>query len=194
MGLSVTHVVKNLSTSPQQVLASNTLRRALYFFNKDATNSVTIKFEAASNTIDVTQVQTIAFGAAPASGTFVMGFNGNNSAAINWNDSASAIQTKLQAVTGLGSVTVSGSIASKSLVVTMTSVVVGVDPQLPLFTISSNSLGTTVVPTVTTQGAFADGLKIPAGGTLNLSGDTCPDGNIYGYASANNTRLEILQG
>jgi hypothetical protein len=64
-------------------------------------------------------VQTLTLSGIAASGTFVLNYNGNASAAINWNDSAAQIQTKLQAVTGLGAATVSGSIASQSLVVTL---------------------------------------------------------------------------
>jgi len=52
----------------------------------------------------------------PASGSFKVKYNGNESAAIDWNDSIGTIQTKVQAVTGLGSATVTGSLASQQLV------------------------------------------------------------------------------
>jgi hypothetical protein len=83
-----------------------------------------------------TTQETVSFGAAPTSGTFKLNYNGNATAAINWNDSASQIQTKLQAVSGLGSVTVTGSIASQSLVVTMT----GTAPVAALMTVTNNTL------------------------------------------------------
>jgi hypothetical protein len=86
--------------------------------------------------IPQTTQETIAFGAAPTSGTFVLNYGSNASAAINWNDTAAQIQTKLWAVSGLGSVTVTGSIASQSLVVTMT----GIAPVAALMTVSSNTL------------------------------------------------------
>lgn len=57
----------------------------------------------------------IAFSGVAASGVFVLNYGGNASASINWNDTAGAIQTKVQAVPGLSEVTVSGSIASQSL-------------------------------------------------------------------------------
>lgn len=50
-----------------------------------------------------------------ASGTFKVSYNGNASAAINWNDAIGVIQTKVQAVTGLSGALVTGSIASQSL-------------------------------------------------------------------------------
>lgn len=79
-------------------------------------------------------VQTIAFSAVAASGTLVLSYNGVSTASINWNDSVSTIQTKLQAVIGLSAVTVAGSIASQLLTVTFTGVT---SPALPLVKISS---------------------------------------------------------
>lgn len=80
-------------------------------------------------------VQEIDFSLVATSGTFVLSYNGNNTASINWNDSVSTIQTKLQAVTGLSSVTVTGSIASQALVVTFTGVI---PPALSLIVVSSS--------------------------------------------------------
>src|SRR5580698_7191754 len=65
-----------------------------------------------------TTTQSITFSIAPTTGTFVLSYNGNNTVTINWNDSVSTIQSDLQALSGLASVTVSGSIASLQLVVT----------------------------------------------------------------------------
>lgn len=102
-----------------------------------------------------TAVQTISFSGVSASGTFVLNYNSNPTASINWNDNAAAIQSKLQAVSGLSSVTVSGSIASQSLVVTFT----GVSGAASLLTVTSNSLldassvAITVTPVTTTIGS-----------------------------------------
>lgn len=90
--------------------------------------------------------ETWAFNGVAASGTFVANWNGNASAAINWNDTASDIQTKLQAVTGLTQVTVAGSISSESIVITMAGVY-GASP--PVFTFTSNSLMTSVPASIT---------------------------------------------
>jgi len=90
-------------------------------------------------------VETISFSGVAASGAFVLAYNGNNTAAINWNDSASTIQTKLRAVTGLGSVTVAGAIASQLLTITFT----GVTPPALLLTAGSNSLQTSGAVAIT---------------------------------------------
>lgn len=82
-------------------------------------------------------VQTITFSGIAASGTFKLSFGLASTASINWNDNAAAIQTKIRAITGLELITVSGSIASQSLVVTMTGVT---NPELLGY--NSNSLVT----------------------------------------------------
>lgn len=64
-----------------------------------------------------TQVFTLS--AIAASGTFEVNYAGNNSAAINWNDSIGTIQTKVQAISGLSAATVTGSIASQTLTFTL---------------------------------------------------------------------------
>lgn len=61
--------------------------------------------------------QTIEFEEAPASGTFKLSYNGNDTTALAFNASASAIQTALRLVTGLSQVLVTGSIASGLTVV-----------------------------------------------------------------------------
>lgn len=50
-----------------------------------------------------------------ASGVFKINYNGNQSADINWNDAVGDIQTKVQAIAGLSTATVTGSIASQTL-------------------------------------------------------------------------------
>ncbi len=67
--------------------------------------------------------QDITFSAVPTSGTFVLSYNGVSTPSINWNDSASTIQTDLQTIPALASVTVTGSIASQTLTVTFTGVI-----------------------------------------------------------------------
>lgn len=80
--------------------------------------------------------ETITFPEIPVSGSFVLSYDGNNTAAINWNDANATIQSKLQAVTGLGSVTVVGEIASGLLTVTFT----GITPPALLLVLGANSL------------------------------------------------------
>lgn len=59
--------------------------------------------------------QIMAFSGVPASGTFKISYNGNDSAFINWNDSVGTIQTKIQGVSGLSNTTVTGSLAGQLL-------------------------------------------------------------------------------
>lgn len=98
--------------------------------------------------------QTMTFSGVAASGTFVLNYGGHASAAINWNDTAAMIQTKLQAVTGLSEVVVTGSIASESLIVTMN----GIYGAAALMTVTSDTLQTsgsssvTVTPSTSTTG------------------------------------------
>jgi hypothetical protein len=95
-----------------------------------------------------TTQQTISFSPVPTAGTFKLTYGAFTTGTLNWNDSASTIQTALQLLTGLGSVTVSGSIASGALVVSF----VGVPPVATLLLISNNTLttsGVTTTPIVT---------------------------------------------
>jgi hypothetical protein len=109
----------------------------------------TVQAFVASALLPQTTTEAITFPSAPASGTFQLTYGLLSTVAINWNDSAATIQSKLQAVAGLGSVTVSGSISSLTLNVTFT----GVVPPALLLGISANTLETSgaqpVVPTVT---------------------------------------------
>lgn len=75
-----------------------------------------------------------------ASGTFVLNYNGATSSAINWNDNISTIQSKLQAMTGLSTATVSGSIASQTLTFDLSSII---DVQGLLY-VTNNTLMTSV--------------------------------------------------
>ena len=97
--------------------------------------------------------QTFTLSGVPASGTFELVYNGIATAAINWNDSAATIQTKLQAVAGLSSATVSGSLASQSLVIN-TSLIGNV---LSLLYVTANSLATSgsVAITFTANESYA---------------------------------------
>lgn len=119
----------------------------IQYFNQSNAEE-TIGASVAPIIMPQTSIQQISFANTPASGTFKLNYDGVDTAAINWNDSVGTIQTKLQAISGLGSVTVVGSIASLSLTVTFTNVA----PPAVLLTIDANSLhdagSNLVVPTV----------------------------------------------
>ncbi len=85
-------------------------------------------------------VQVIDFNYVPVSGSFVLSWDGVDSAAINWNDSTATVQSKIRAITGLSAVTVTGSITAPDepqLVITM----YGVEPvPAPFFIVASSTL------------------------------------------------------
>lgn len=83
--------------------------------------------------------ETAALSGVAASGTFKFNYGGHATAFINWNDAVSVIQTQLRTLVGLESVTVTGSIASQSLVVKMAGVY-GATPAV--LTVTSNTLET----------------------------------------------------
>jgi hypothetical protein len=60
----------------------------------------------------IVEVQHLAFSGTAASGTFKLNFGGDITAAINWNDTAAQIQTKVRTLTGLEQAVVTGSIAA----------------------------------------------------------------------------------
>lgn len=86
----------------------------------------------------VVDVQTFTPSGTAASGNFKFTYNAASTANIAWNDNAAAIQTKLQAVAGMGQVTVTGSIATV-LTVTFWGCY---GSQAGLLTVTSNTLQT----------------------------------------------------
>lgn len=89
--------------------------------------------------------QLLSFSSVPSTGAFVLSWNGVSSASINYNDSVSTIQTKIQAITGLSTVTVSGSISEQSLEVAFTEV----NPPASLFVLVSSTLDSSITITET---------------------------------------------
>jgi hypothetical protein len=99
-------------------------------------------------------VQTLSFSAIAASGNFTLYFGGNATSSIAWNAVLTTIQADIIAVTGMSSVTVTGSISSQSLVLTWP----GVLGSIPVAVVSANTLATsgsvaiTVTPVTTNSG------------------------------------------
>jgi hypothetical protein len=89
-----------------------------------------------------TQIATLSGTA--ASGTFELSYNGNNTVAINWNDSTATIQSKLRAVTGLSAATVTGTIAGGTLTIAL-----GITSISSLITVVNNSLMTSAPAAIT---------------------------------------------
>lgn len=55
-------------------------------------------------------------------GTFKFSYNGNETAALNWNDSAGTLQTALQGLTGLASATLTGTPVSGTMTIDLSNV------------------------------------------------------------------------
>lgn len=86
-----------------------------------------------------TSVQTITFSSAPSSGSFTLSYNGISTSSLSWNSSTGAIQTALQAIPGLSSIVVTGSIASLILTITF----IGVVPPALLLVLVTSTLDVT---------------------------------------------------
>ena len=132
----------------------------------------TIQTSVSPAILPQTSVQQISFSAIPTSGSFTLSYNGNISPSIQWNDSTSTIQSDLQSIKGLNSVTVSGSIASQILTITFVSVI----PPAALLLVNSNSLqssGNSVNLTITETDVT---LPIALQSAFNLMGTTLAQG------------------
>ncbi len=126
--------------------------------------SATIATLATPVVMPQTSVQTISFALAPTSGHFVVSYDTVSSASINWNDSIGTIQSKIQAITGLSTVEVTGTIAGLVLTVTFTGIT---PPALPLVVESSTLLATaTAVTPVVLETDLTLPLAVQAGFNL----------------------------
>lgn len=115
--------------------------------------------------------QEITLSGVATSGSFSLSYN-SIVTSVSWNASTSTIQTQLQAISGLGSVTVSGSIASQLLTVTFT----GVTPPALLLVNTFNSLqaGTSSISVDISETDLTLPLAIQNG--FNLIGDDVAQG------------------
>lgn len=99
----------------------------------------TIQALAALAVLPQTSIQELVFSEEPVSGTFTLTYGMDVMSALSWDASVADIQTALNLLTGLGSVVVTGSIASMSVVVTF----VGVAPPAMLLLANSSLLDVT---------------------------------------------------
>lgn len=126
--------------------------------------------------LPTTSLQLITLSGVPASGSFIFQYGEEQSSAISWNASTPTIQTALQAMDGLGSVTVSGSLGSQSLEVTFSGVI---PPALSL-----------IVPTNTLQTAA----PVPILFSISAQDNTLPIEvqNAYNVDTAEGVQLDVL--
>jgi hypothetical protein len=95
------------------------------------------------------EVQTVTITGSPTGGTFTLTFGGNTTAAINWNDSAATVQTRLTALASIGSnnATVSGG-PGPATPFTVEFIGTLADASQSLITLNNNSLTGGVSPSV----------------------------------------------
>lgn len=102
----------------------------------------------------VNAIQHFALSGVPASGSFTLAFDEGTTAAINWNDNAAAIQTKIRAVPGFDAAVVTGTLGAQAININLD----GVYGPVTLPTVGGSGLLTsgiapiTITPTTTTAG------------------------------------------
>lgn len=102
---------------------------------------------------NVITYQTVQFSAAPTTGVFKLAYGATSTVNIAYNATVSTIQTALRAISGLGSVTVSGSFSAG-----FTVAMVGVTSPVNVLTSNSNTTGKTI--TISKTGAVTAGSSI----------------------------------
>jgi hypothetical protein len=109
--------------------------------------------------ISLGTLQILTFSGVAASGSFKVSYNGNDSAAINWNDNIATIEGKIQAITGLTAATVTGSISGQELVFNLSNL----SNVLALLVVKDNSLQTSAPADVSVSfdANFANTLAAP---------------------------------
>ncbi len=122
----------------------------------------TVQAQATPVIMPQTTVQTVTFSETPSTGVFVLSYNGVSAAPVNWDDSASTIEAALQSISGLGSVTVAGSVAGLLLTVTFT----GVTPIASLLVVEASTLDADITVTETDLS-----LPLAVQNGFNLTGD-----------------------
>jgi hypothetical protein len=127
------------------------------------------------------KVNTVSFSGVPASGTFEFSYGGNNTAAINWNDSSDVIQTKLRAVTGLAGVNVSGSLATALVIQgygvnsTLSTTAVSLQTSAPAsitITVTPTGSGETIAAAITRTQGLVQYFGVMMTQTLDVVGQT----------------------
>lgn len=112
-----------------------------------------------------TTTETISFSLVPDAGTYKLKYSTAPTATLNWNDTATTIQTALRAISGLSSITVTGAIGGPFLV-TFT----GVTPPALVLTVIANTLTSSGSPVVVTVTETDVTLPIAIQNAFNVTG------------------------
>ncbi len=110
-------------------------------------------------------LQTLAFSAAPTSGSFTLTWGGNTTAPINWNDSNATVKMKIEALPNIGTVTTSGGISTLSLTIALNKFGQSGD-----FTVGSSTLVAGITPVSIAITSSDVPLKLAVENGFNLIG------------------------
>lgn len=148
--------------------------------------SGTIRTLASPAILPQTSAQTIGFDPVPSSGSFVLSYDGVNSAPIDWNDTQSAIEAILQAIPDLENISVVGDV-STGMTVTFDDVM----PPAFMLEVVSSTLQDGPDETVITITETDVTLPIAVQDAFNLLGNNLAQGvqlNVLGmYAGVSRT-------
>jgi flagellar hook-associated protein 3 len=130
------------------------------------------------------EVQTLAFSAVPTSGSFTLTFDGQKTAAIQWDEGAAEVETALEALSNLSAtdVAVTGSYAA-GFTITFADTLGNVPELVPGDNTLANGGAVTITPNTTTQGVGNTRLAV-----------TNPDGRVL-YVNTTgivNTGVELV--
>jgi hypothetical protein len=159
---------------------------ALYSQTKKPT-----KFKVAKKNTNANATQTIKFSATPDAGAFTVKLGANSSSSINFNDLLAAIETAIEATTGITSVTATGAIDATT---GLTIVFDGADANTPFATLTegANTLtsgGSPVTITIITT-VHGSAVETWTQATTNLINE---DSEFYFLAADTVTEADILE-
>lgn len=136
------------------------------------------------------EIQQITFSAVPDKGTFRLAMVGNPSVDINWDDNAATVESKIEGITGITEVTVTGDFASG-----FTIEFTGADAAKPFdqFTVDNNALQTnTVLGVDEVQRVSFSGVPNTGDFTLTFGADTTSTLQFNDNAATIEAALEAL--
>lgn len=147
------------ASSPLNVLTptSHTTAKPVFWYDSSKATCWKSTGTASSNWTPsgVNEVQRLSFTGTPTSGNFVLDFNGELTIPLQFNDTSGTIELALEALTGIGDVSVSGSVGATGLDITFLG---GLSSSnVVQITVNSNTLSDgsaiNISPSTTTQGS-----------------------------------------
>jgi hypothetical protein len=156
----------------QDITVSGTMATLFTVTNSGVISPLT--YATTSNTLQRDEVVLIEFDAVPDSGTFKITYDGNESAAINFDAIAADIETEIQLLAGLETATVAGSFAA-GFTITLTQII-----SPTAITVTSNSLMVGIAPTaVGTTVTIPTPFVAQTDQQVTITFDLVPDGGAF---------------